>query len=584
MRGGAIAALLCSAASAAAAARAPRFNIVHILLDDFGWAEVGFHRSAAGAGAAGAGTGAGAGAGAGTAAGQQRQQQADVSTPVLDGLAAESLELRRFYVHKICSPTRCSLQSGRAPIHVNVVNVLPESTNPADPVGGYQGIPINITTMAQLLARGGYRTAAVGKWDVGMATPRHSPLARGYQSWLGYWHHSNDYWEQTEEVCSGRPVRDLWRINSTYNGPATELANDPGCTDKSQRAAKSGGRCVFEDAILTQEVLRVLHEQQPGAQPLFLFWAPHLVHMPLQVPRAELEKFSFIADPFRKRMHTMVHYLDREIGTVVSSMKQGELWQESLVVIHADNGGEIMGAGTCGGNNWPLRGGKFANWEGGIRVLAMVTGGALPSARRGQHESGLLAVWDWLPTYAALAGVDAADPVAAAAGLPPMDGVDAWPLISGEVGAVRNEIVIGDTSAIPPNGDGQAIVGGLIWQPTNSSTKLWKLLLGAVNKGQLIEMAVLTGPSWPNLTSHLVPLEHTRRCGRTAATGCLYELNSDPTEISTLAEAEPAVFAHMLRRVEALQAGVYSPDRGSTNLAACAKAEARGFYWGPFMD
>jgi hypothetical protein len=178
---------------------------------------------------------------------------------------------------------------------------------------------------------------------------------------------AQDYWEQTEEVCSGHPVRDLWRINSTYNGPAIELANDPGCTDKTQRSAKAGGRCVFEDALLTQEVLRVLHEQEPrGVQqshvagkqepkvgrPLFLFWAPHLVHMPLQVPRAVLDKFSFIADPFRKRMHAMVHYLDREIGTVVSTIKQRNLWQESLIVLHADNGGEIMGAGTCGGNNW----------------------------------------------------------------------------------------------------------------------------------------------------------------------------------------------------------------------------------------
>ena len=64
-------------------------------------------------------------------------------------------------------------------------------------------------------------------------------------------------------------------------------------------------------------------------------------------------------------------------------------------------------------------GGKFANWEGGIRVVGLVTGGALPVPRRGQQEWGLIAVWDWLPTYASLAGVEVRDPVAAAAGLPP---------------------------------------------------------------------------------------------------------------------------------------------------------------------
>ena len=54
-----------------------------------------------------------------------------------------------------------------------------------------------------------------------MATPQHSPRARGYQSWLGYWHHSNDYWSQQQESCAGRPMRDLWRSNDTFDGPAT---------------------------------------------------------------------------------------------------------------------------------------------------------------------------------------------------------------------------------------------------------------------------------------------------------------------------------------------------------------------------
>lgn len=227
--------------------------------------------------------------------------------------------------------------------------------------------------------------------------------------------------------------------------------------------------------------------------------------------------------------------------------------------------------------------GKFANWDGGIRVVALVSGGALPPARRGQQENGLVAVWDWLPTYAALAGIESvSDPVAAAAKLPAIDGVDAWPLISGQVSSVREEIVIGDTAAIPPNGDGKVLVGGLIWEQPNTS-KLWKLLVGAQDKGELIEMAVTTGPKWPNVSSHLVPLEHTRRCGRSTANGCLYELNSDPTEEHTVAREEPLVFGRLLQRIQEWQAGAYSPNRGTTNPAACEKAEERGFYWGPFL-
>ena len=57
-----------------------------------------------------------------------------------------------------------------------------------DPVGGYQGIPINMTGIAEKLGDTGYSTHLIGKWDAGMATPLHSPTARGYQSWLGNLH------------------------------------------------------------------------------------------------------------------------------------------------------------------------------------------------------------------------------------------------------------------------------------------------------------------------------------------------------------------------------------------------------------
>lgn len=80
---------------------------------------------------------------------------------------------------------------------------------------------------------------------------------------------------------------------------------------------------MFEDSLLTAEVLRVLraHANNPGnggaAQPWFIFWAPHLVHMPLQVPQEYLQQFATILNEDRRRMHAMVHYLDAELGTVV---------------------------------------------------------------------------------------------------------------------------------------------------------------------------------------------------------------------------------------------------------------------------
>ena len=91
--------------------------------------------------------------------------------------------------HRYCSPTRSSLQSGRLPINVNVLNADMSSWNPADPVSGFAGIPRNMTGISAVMREGGYATHMVGKWDAGMATPDHTPAGRGYDTSLIYFHH-----------------------------------------------------------------------------------------------------------------------------------------------------------------------------------------------------------------------------------------------------------------------------------------------------------------------------------------------------------------------------------------------------------
>jgi arylsulfatase I/J len=111
-------------------------HIVHVVADDLGWADVGYHRENA---------------------------TDEVHTPNIDELVKTGLELNRHYVHKICSPTRSAVQSGRAPIHVNVQNVVPESVNAKDPLGGFQGIPLNMTCIASQMKKANYKTHIVGK-------------------------------------------------------------------------------------------------------------------------------------------------------------------------------------------------------------------------------------------------------------------------------------------------------------------------------------------------------------------------------------------------------------------------------------
>ena len=290
-------------------------HIIHVLVDDLGWAELGYHRN---------------------------EDVGDVNTSFIDELVrTESLELDRFYTHKICSPSRCAIQTGRAPIHVNVQNVKPEVRNKKDPLGGYQGIPLNMTTVAEYMSNANYTTHFVGKYDVGMATPDHSPRARGYQTFMGYWHHANDYWTFDEETCDFKSVRDLWIQNDTYDGPAYALQNGASCSQSNQ--SPDSEVCVFEEEILGREVRKIISNHDLSSNnPLFLFWSMHLVHMPLQVPNEYLSRFSQIEDSYRQKMHAMTNYVDDEMRDVVTLLKQRGMWNDTLLVFHSDNGGEIM--------------------------------------------------------------------------------------------------------------------------------------------------------------------------------------------------------------------------------------------------
>ena len=135
-------AALLFALATLAGARPP--HIFFLLADDLGSANAGFSRVG--------------------------NSSREVQTPNLDALAASGAILTRNYVFKYCSPTRTSIQTGRNPIHVNVLNSDVMQHNAADPVGGFEGAPRNVTFIAAKLKSAGYQTHAVGKWHV-----RHPP-------------------------------------------------------------------------------------------------------------------------------------------------------------------------------------------------------------------------------------------------------------------------------------------------------------------------------------------------------------------------------------------------------------------------
>ena len=479
-------------------------HIVMMLVDDWGWANVGYHRD---------------------------PPTKEVVTPNIDSLVSNGLELDQHYAFKFCSPSRSTLMSGRLPIHVNDLNLSPDYYNPKDPVSGYSAIPRNMTGIAAKMKAAGYATHQVGKWDAGMATPDHTPKGRGFDSSFGYFHHDNDYYTEYVQSCKGHgSVVDLWDFDQPAN-----TSNGTG----------------YEEHLFAMHLMNVVNNHDPST-PLFLYYAPHIVHTPLQVPDSYLNKFSFIDDHDRQYYHAMVNYLDDVVGNLTAALKKRGMWDNLLFVTSSDNGGPVYPGG--GANNYPLKGGKVSDWQGGIRVNAFVSGGFLPQAMRGKKTDGYIHLADWYATFCALAGVDPTDERAAKAKLPPIDSMNMWPLISGQ-------------NATSPRTDIPASFNTLI-------SGDYKILVGIVNQ------AGWTGPQYPNRTNPH-GIRAIERCGDA---GCLYNIKTDPEERKNLALQMPDVLEKMQVALSEYQKGYFNPDRGKQWPGACDTAVNQyGGFWGPFL-
>ncbi len=218
-----------------------------------------------------------------------------------------------------------------------------------------------------------------------------------------------------------------------------------------------------------------------------------------------------------------------------------------------------------------------------MRVNALVAGGLLPARVRGSTLTALTAMEDVYPTLLALAGVDPFDRAGAAAGLPPVEGFDLWPLLSGaNATPPRQEVWLGSSGAVNGRGSGGGGGGGAT--PATFVQGLlradgWKLL------HDVLDNAVYQGPFYPNASTAAHPWSNAPvDCGSAAAPTCLFNVLDDPTEHVNQAAARPDIVAAMAARIAQLQAGVFSPDRGSASPLACAASRDkwRGFV-GPFL-
>ena len=503
-----------------------RPHILFVLVDDLGWGDVGFHQP----------------------------NSREIQTPTIDRLAKEEgLILNRHYVHSSCTGTRVALQSGRLPVHVQTSLKLPEDPS--------SGMPRNMTGLAEHLKQAGYRNHYVGKWDVGMATPKHTPYGRGYETSLHYFEHKNDFWTHAcmqSECCPNyglyadnhTEIPDFWEAAKplrNWNLTLTDLWDTHG------PAAHLNGT-DYEEFIFLKRMQQIIRNHDP-ADPLFLFYAPHVAHCPLQVPQSYLDKFDFMEDDetlcqaqtprilspkatqdasfsCRKQYHAMVNVLDDILESLENELREAGLWDDTLLVFTSDNGGPTK-LEESGSTNYDLRGGKYSDWEGGVRAVAFVSGGYLPPERRGVVLDEPVHIADWYATLPALAGILELDDDVQGGRFPPIDAKNLWYVLSGqESHSPRQEIPLSKHALI--QGDYK-----LIW-----------------NTQRLVDQSGWTGPIYPNATS----VRDDVFVGLDCSDGCLFDVAKDRGEHFDLAPQMPVLVQAMKQRLLELQEGFFEND------------------------
>ena len=274
--------------------------------------------------------------------------------------------------------------TGRLPFHVNIYN-----DNPSLPG---QGVPVNMTMLPRKLKQSGYACHFVGKWHIGMASASmQTPRARGFDTSLAYFHSTNNYYDQTNDGvhhsgCGAVPgAVDLYDTD----GPAYGLN---GSAYEERIFGARAVRLIREHAASHREDTD--HERDGGdpVPPFFLYYAFHTSCVSpgdkLQPDAEFYARFAGIKDPDRRANVAMVALMDEVTGNITSALHETGMWNNTLLLWSSDNGGAVHKGG--GANVWPLRGGYENNWEGGIRAAALLSGGFLPPAVRGQKLEGFI--------------------------------------------------------------------------------------------------------------------------------------------------------------------------------------------------
>ncbi len=337
---------------AAAGLAGSRPNIIFLITDDQGYADISAHGNPV------------------------------LKTPNLDRLHGEGVRFTDFHVSPTCSPTRSALISGRHEFKNGITHTIYERERLAP----------GTVTLAEVLRDSGYRTGIFGKWHLGDEA-EYRPEKRGFQE--VFIHGAGGIGQTYPGSCGDAP-------GNTYFDPAIY---------HNGRFVKTKGYCTD---VFFEQAMRWIGTQRKGT-PFFAWLATNAPHGPLQVrPEDEARYTGKVPDANIAKFYGMIANIDDNVGRLLARLKELGLEQDTLVVFINDNGGtngvRVFNAGMRGNKGTPWLGGtrasSFWRWPGKLKpadvpalaahidfmpTLVELAGAKLPDRAKAQIEGRSLA-------------------------------------------------------------------------------------------------------------------------------------------------------------------------------------------------
>ena len=345
-------------------------------------------------------------------------QGSEIPTPNIDKFAKEGIRLQQYYVQRACSPTRAAILAGRYPYHMGLARAAISNGHPL-------AMPLNQTTIADELKKGGYATHYVGKWDVGMHKWNYTPTYRGFDTFYGFYNGGEGYYTHSVGALP------TYNIDVNDDDDVDEPAVFYGLDFRNGTKPVIDKRGMYSTHLFTRAIEEAIYQHDIDKVPFFIYGAYQSVRAPLQAPEKYFDECQFIPIKNRQLFCGLLQATDEGIGNITSLLQEKNLLDNTIIIFTTDNGGQAM----KGSSNWPLRGNKNTVFEGGVRGTAYVWGANLPKLNYDNNQ--LLHATDWLPTIVeGIAGLELNKDKWA------LDGYNVWPTIINNSDTQRKEILI----------------------------------------------------------------------------------------------------------------------------------------------